>query len=60
MPSLHGPLPPLEQETLLPVRLLHAGRKPPEPLHNFPAVLGEDTGAILYELDRQVSFFPLN
>ena len=53
MPPLHGPLPPLEQEALLSVRLLHAGRNPPEPLYNLPAVLEGDTGAIVYKLDRQ-------
>lgn len=42
MPSLHGPLPPLEQETLLSLRLLHAGRSPSEPLDNLPAVLERD------------------
>lgn len=52
MPPLHGPLPPLEQEALLSVRLLHAGRNPPESLHNLPAVLEGDTGAIFYESDR--------
>lgn len=54
MPPLHGPLPPLKQEALLSVRLLHAGGNPPEPLHNLPAVLKGDRGAILYE-----DFFPL-
>lgn len=44
MPSLHGPLPPLEQEALLPAGLLHAGRNPPEALHDLPAVLGGETG----------------
>lgn len=56
MPPLHGPLPPLEQEALLSVGFLHAGRNPPEPLHNLPAVLKGDTGAIVYEL---VNIFPL-
>lgn len=53
MPSLHGPLPPLEEQALLSVRLLHAGRNPPEPLHDLPAVLKGDEGAILDELDRK-------
>lgn len=48
MPPLHGPLPPLKQEALLSVRLLHAGRNPPEPLYNLPAVLEGHTGAILW------------
>lgn len=59
MPSLHGPLPPLEQEALLSVRLLHVGRNPPEPLHNLPTVLEGDTGATLCELDTQVNLLPL-
>jgi len=55
MPPLHGPLPPLEQEALLSVRLLHAGRSPPEPLHYLPAVLEGDTAAGPYELDGRLS-----
>lgn len=54
VPPLHGPLPPLEQEALLSVRLTHTGRNPPEPLHNLPAVLQGDTGATPYQLDGRV------
>lgn len=45
VPSLHGPLPPLEQEALLPVGLLHAGRGPAEALHDLPAVLEGDAAS---------------
>lgn len=55
MPAFHGPLPPLEQEALLSVRLLHDGRKAPEPLNNLPAVLEGDTGAIVNDRVRNIN-----
>lgn len=53
MPALHGPLPSLEQEAPLPLRLLHAGRNPPEPFHNFPVILQGDTGATKHVTDSE-------
>lgn len=47
MPAFHGPLPPLEQEALLSVRLLHVGRNPLEPFNDLPAVLEGDPRAIV-------------
>lgn len=55
MPAFHGPLPPLEQEALLSARLLHDGRKAPEPLNNLPAVLEGDTGAIVNDTVTNVN-----
>lgn len=55
MPAFHGPLPPLEQEALLSVRLLHAGGKAPEPLNNLPAVLEGDTGAIANDIVTNIN-----
>lgn len=55
MPAFHGPLPPLEQEALLSIRLLHGGRKAPEPLNNLPAVLEGDTGAIANDIVRNIN-----
>lgn len=53
MPSLHWPLPPLEQEAFLSVGLLHAGRHPPETLHNLPAILKGDAGKTQNKMDNQ-------
>lgn len=52
MPALHGPLPSLEQEASLLLRLLHAGRNPPEPFHNLPVILQDDR-ATKHETDSE-------
>lgn len=39
VPALHGPLPPLQQDALLPAGLLHAGSSSSQSLHDFPAIL---------------------
>lgn len=52
MPALHGPLPSLEQEASLLLRLLHAGRNPPEPFYNLPVILQDDR-ATKHETDSE-------